>query len=160
MEQPNLDNSNFINAQQRVFEKETSRERSVLRHKYLFENDAERESKELEAAFTFVVTNGVLFRYFAEHLPKELYKVWDAAAGDEENKQAVEELGKHYERFRAEVRSSLESLDPDVVTALTEAAENQDVDVAYNILRTYFEYKDEARGVYEEKEEHQEQLAA
>jgi oligoendopeptidase F len=108
----------------------------------VFENEEKRKS--IQDMFSFVITNAAIFRYFAEHLPKDLYKVWDAAAGEKENKIATEELGIHYEAFRNEIISTLEALDPETVTALSEAVENKDVDVAAEIFKTYFAIKDKA----------------
>lgn len=122
MESPN----NFDTTQFRVFEDE-------------------QKKKKIENAFAFILTNGALFRYFAQHLPKDLYKVWDDASGETENKNATEELGKHYDTFRSEIRTTLEAMDPEVVTGLTVAAENGEVDTAYNILHTYFELRDDAQ---------------
>lgn len=116
----------ILDAQQRVFEKEI-------------------EKKQIEDIFSFIINNGALFRYFAEHLPSNLYKVWDEASSDVENKKAVEELGNHYEEFRREIFSAFESLDPESVTAFTDAIEKGDVDGASKILEAYFAIHDEAK---------------
>lgn len=115
----------ILDAQQRVFEKEI-------------------EKKHIEDIFAFIINNGALFRYFAERLPKNLYKVWDEASSEVVNKRAVEELGDHYEVFRREILSAFESIDPESVTAFTEAVEKGDVDGASKILEAYFALKDEA----------------
>ena len=105
----------------------------------------EQQEKNIENIFSFIIANGALFRYFSQHLPKELTKVWDAASTEEENISAVKELGSHYETFREEIRATLEALDPEVMTALSDAAENGEVDTAYKILQTYFEMRDDAQ---------------
>lgn len=121
---PNTEN--ILTAQQRVFEDEIKEEH-------------------IENVFAFIVNNAPLFRYFAEHLPKNLYKVWDAASGELADEAAIKELEDHYEIFRNEIMSALESLDQDAVTALNEYAEKGDVDGASKILETYFSLRDNAK---------------
>lgn len=110
--------------------------------------DREREEKKIkmEHMMSFIISNAPLFRYFAEHLPKDLYKVWDAAAKDKEtnnNQAAIEELSQHYDSFREGIMSTLEFLDPETVSALSDAVDNADVEGASTILKAYFETKDE-----------------
>ncbi len=80
---------------------------------------------------SFITEHAPLFRYFATHLPDDLKESWNKAGT---SKKDVERLEAQYERFNAEIQASLEQLDPDVRTALTEAAETGDVDMATKIL--------------------------
>lgn len=85
--------------------------------------------KELE----FIISNAPLFRYFGEHLPGELGRMWLAVP---ESDVARAYITKHYERFAREIFRLIETMDPDAQTALTEAVEAGDGDKVSRILET------------------------
>ena len=79
----------------------------------------------------FIVEHAPLFRYFATHLPDDLRESWEKAGT---SIAEVSKLEAQYERFYAEIQASLAQMDPDVRTALSDAAEQGDVDLATKIL--------------------------
>jgi oligoendopeptidase F len=82
----------------------------------------------------FITEHAPLFRFFATHLPDDLKESWDKA---DTNTHETQKLESQYERFYTEVRESLSEMDPDVRTALTEAAEEGDIDTASRILEAH-----------------------
>ncbi len=131
---------NFLGTQQRVLEYEVER-------------------KKIKDISAFVIANGVVFRYFFDHLPSELSELWSEAAkeiNDKEDvsgvvrqKEAVKELGRYYELFRKEVHTRFEVIDPETLTGLTEAAEALDVDAVYTIFKIYFENNPQAHNTFD-----------
>lgn len=88
---------------------------------------------------TFIVENAPLFRYFAEHLPKELSEDWRNALKD---KHSLEKIETEYANFRSAVEKTLGDMDPELFTEFTSATERGDVDEASRILETHFLQQD------------------
>jgi hypothetical protein len=129
----------------------------------VLENEQKKEKIPEEKMFSFVISNSALFRYFSNHLPKGFKKVWDAAASPTENKQALEKLTERYQEYRADIISTLESLDQEMMSAFSDAVDEGDVDKAVEILKPYFEMRDQAEAEMkkeEDEEDEEEELAA
>lgn len=126
--------------QQRIEEEHKVVQRRVLSTD--FRNPEER--MKFEGPLNFIILNAPLFRFFSEHLPRNLSKAWDASYGEGDvfDTQAVNQLDEHYKKFREEILSTLASFDPDTFTALTEAVEKEDIDGATRILQTFFASRD------------------
>ena len=88
----------------------------------------------------FIIEHAPLFRHFATHLPKDLEKSWGNAKKSGEAQKKIEE---RYGEFAREIENSIEVMDPDARTALTEAAERGDILGASRILEAHLPTQNE-----------------
>lgn len=87
---------------------------------------------ETQKMFAFIVENAPIFRLFTENLTPEVRAIWDRyAKGD---RAALSELESYYDLFRKELEDFIFRTDPDAMTALAQAIEEGNVELATTIL--------------------------
>ncbi len=104
----------------------------------VFENQIMKEGITSDQLVEFILSNAPFFRFFAEHLPDYLRKVWINAQNDAASQaQLVEAYDEFYVHIGTFVKTYISELDPEAMTELSNAVDNGNTTIVSNLIEQW-----------------------